>query len=94
MGEHPAGTDQAIGAGAHAAGATVVPPVPEPTVPPEAAHAAAGSILHDAGVSRLRMLAAGLGAQVIRVGDVQVVAGDINIEIVLERERDGVSIER
>ncbi len=55
----------------------------------DAAHAAAGSILHDAGVDA-EDGGAGLGAQHVGVGDVQVVARDGDIEIVFERQRNGV----
>ena len=55
----------------------------------EAAHAAAGSVLHDAGIDA-ENVGARLGAQVIGVGDVEVVAGDIEVEIVLQSERNGV----
>ena len=55
----------------------------------KSADAAAGSVLHDAGVYS-KNVGSGLGAQQIRLGDIQVVAGDVEIEIVLQRQRDGV----
>ena len=55
----------------------------------ESADAASGSVLHDAGI-HAEGLGAGLGAQDIGVGDVQVVARDGDVKIVLERQRDGI----
>jgi hypothetical protein len=56
----------------------------------EAAYTAAGSALHQtAGNAAGR--SSGLGAQDIGVSDLQVVAGDCEIEIVLKRERDRVA---
>jgi hypothetical protein len=45
--------------------------------------------LYDAGVHAAKE-AAGLGAEQIRVGNRQVVAGDRQIEIVLERQINGI----
>ena len=55
----------------------------------EAADATAGSVLHDTGIYA-EGRGPGFGAQHVGVGDVQVVARDGDVEIVLERERDGV----
>ncbi len=58
----------------------------------ESADAAAGSVLHHAGINA-ESRGAGFRAQDIGVSDVQVVARDGDIQVVLQRERDGV-IER
>ena len=55
----------------------------------EPAYAAAGCVLHDAVVDA-ESAGAGLGAPDVRIGDVQVVAGDRDVEIVFERQRDRV----
>ncbi len=82
-------TDQAVGAGADAAGGDGGAAGAGADRSAQAADAAAGRVLHDAGVDA-ENVGARLGAQQIGVGDVQVVAGDVDIEIVLERERDRV----
>src|SRR5450432_552904 len=81
--------DQAIGAGAGAACRDRGAARAGADVTAEPANAAAGSVLHDAGVDA-ENAGAGSGSQQIRFGDVQVVAGDVEVEIVLQRERDGV----
>ena len=83
------GTNQAVGTRAHAAGSDRRAAGAGANCSTETAHAAAGGVLHDAGVDA-ENVGARLGAQIVSVGDVQVVAGDVDIEIVLERERDGV----
>src|SRR6202035_708684 len=49
----------------------------------------AGSVLHDTGVHS-EDVGAGFGAQVIGIGNVEVVAGDVDVEIVFERKSDGI----
>ncbi len=71
-------------------GAAVVPPAPEPTVPPEAAYAAARRILHDSGIRSQEVVGPGFRAQNICVGDVQVVARDSDIKIIFQRQRNRV----
>jgi len=60
--------------------ATVVPPVPDPTVPPRPPTPPPGVFCTMPALTP-RMLGAGLGAQVVRVSDVEVVAGNIDIEL-------------
>ncbi len=55
----------------------------------ESAHAAAGRVLHDAAV-HTENAGAGFGAPDVGIGDVQVVAGDRDVEVVFERQRDRV----
>src|ERR1700691_545008 len=71
------GTHQTVRPGAGADGAT------------ETADPAAGRVLHDAGVDAENG-GAGFRTQQIGIGNVQVIAGNIEIEVVLERERNGV----
>ena len=55
----------------------------------EAADATARRVLHDARINT-QGRSAGSRAQHIGIGDIQVVAGDGNIQVVLERESDGI----
>src|SRR5206468_848596 len=55
----------------------------------ESADTAAGSALYNAGIYAAES-SSGLGAEGVCVGDRQVVAGDCEIEIVLQSELDGI----
>ncbi len=55
----------------------------------EPADATAGSVLHHAGV-HAESRCARFGAQDVGISDIQVIARDGDVEIVLERQRDGV----
>ena len=55
----------------------------------EAAHASSGSALHYARIHSAKE-AAGLGAQDVGIGDGQVVARNRQVEIVLQRQSDGI----
>ena len=82
-------TDQAVGSGARAAGRDRGAAGARADRAAQSAYAAAGRVLHDAGIDA-ENAGARFCAQQIGIGDIQVIAGDIEIEIVLERERDGV----
>jgi hypothetical protein len=69
--------------------ATVVPPVPEPTVPPSPPTPPPG-VFCTMPVLTPRMLAPDFRPQQVGVGDIQVIAGDVDVEIVLQRERNRV----
>src|ERR1700733_13153484 len=82
--EAEGGTDQAVGTGADAANSQAGAAGGSPSACPDPAHAAAGSVLHDASVDA-EDAGAGFRAQHVGIGNVQVVAGDRYIEVVLER---------
>ncbi len=68
----------------------VVPPVPEPTCPPSPPTPPPGVFCTMPAVYTQRCLRSSLGTQDVRVGDVQVIARDGDVQIVLQREIDGV----
>ena len=70
----------------------LVPPVDAPACRADAADAAARRVLHHSGIDA-ENAGARLRAQYVGIGDVQVVARDGDIEIILQRQSDGV-IER
>jgi hypothetical protein len=83
------GTDQAVRAGAHAAGGYSRASGAGAYRAAEAAHAPAWGVLHDAGVDAENVCPR-LRPQVISVGDVEIVAGNIDVEIIFQSEGDGV----
>src|SRR3984957_10047668 len=86
------GTDQPIGAGAYSARPETGTAGGSPGGCTDAADATAGSVLHHSGIDP-ENVSAGFGAQHIGVGNVQIVAGDGDVEIIFQRQSDGV-IER
>ena len=81
--------DQAVGAGAGTSGGNRGATRAGTDRAAESAHAASGGILHNAGVDA-ENVGTRLGAQQVGGCDVQVIAGDVDVEIVLERKRDCV----
>src|SRR5579872_6042952 len=82
-------TDQTVRAGARAAGGDGGAPCAGTDGSAESANSATGCVLHDAGV-HAENAGSGLGSEKIGFRNVQVVAGNIEIEIVLKREGDRV----
>ncbi len=82
-------THQAIGSGANSRGRYCRAAGTGANRSSEAANAASGRVLHDSGV-HTQDAGARLGAQVVSVCDVEVVARDFDIEIVLECECDRI----
>src|SRR5215469_9471072 len=83
------GTDNAANAHAGTAGAERRAASTRPHLCAESAHAAARSILHDAEWNA-KNLSTRLGPEDVGVRDVQVIAGNGDVEVVLESERDRV----
>ena len=83
------GDDEASGASASATGRDRSSALAGTDLSAETADAAAGSVLHHAAVDAENGSAC-FGAPDVSIGNIQVVAGDGDIEIVFERERDGV----
>ena len=66
-----------------------MPPTPDPTCTRQATHAAARRVLHHA-VEYTQNGRSRLGPQNIRIRDVQVVARNPDVEIVFQRQHDGI----
>src|SRR5205807_7069724 len=81
--------DQTVGAGAGAAGCDRGAAGAGADGSAESAHAAARSVLHNAGIDA-QNVGSRPGAEHVGLGDVQVIARDVKIEIVFESEGDGV----